>query len=95
MCLTQKSYGAPEWREALYFTREAIGTHQHIGVYALHTSMLPHLCAPRTPLALQEDLEQLTWLERGARIGVVCLAESHPPGIDTPQELAQARALFR
>ena len=81
-------------REALYFTRAPTGGHLHIGVYAYHSSILPLLATQRTPLSAQEDLEQLTWMEHGARIGVVCLTEPHPPGVDTPEDLLCVRRLY-
>ena len=83
------------WNKALYFTRQATGTHQHIGVYAFHRNSLHLLESKRGHLAQYEDLEQLTWLESGAQIGVVCLKDSHLPGIDTPQDLEQARQHFQ
>ena len=82
------------WRRALYFTRCPTGTHQHLGVYAFHQSILPLIDQERGLLAKLEDLEQITWLERGADIGVVCLIEPHPPGVDTPQDLERARAYY-
>jgi CMP-2-keto-3-deoxyoctulosonic acid synthetase len=56
---------------------------------------LPLLATPRTPLSSQEDLEQLTWMERGARIGVVCLTKPHPPGVDTLGDLTRVRQLYK
>ena len=85
----------PALREALYFTRAPTGEHLHIGVYAIHQSALSLICEPRGPLSRLEDLEQLAWMERGARVGVVCLDAPHPPGIDTPADLARTRALYQ
>ena len=82
------------WRRALFFTREATGTHQHIGVYAFHHDVLKLIDHPRGKLATHEDLEQLTWLEQGEEIGVVCLRHSHPKGIDTQADLDEARKTF-
>ena len=93
-CLSLAQSDDEHLREALYFSRAPIGGHLHIGVYAFHSSILDLIAAPRTPLATQEDLEQLTWMERGARIGVVCLDAPHPPGVDTPQDLERARRLY-
>lgn len=83
------------WRRALYFTREATGTHQHIGVYAFHRESLGLIDHQRGRLSALEDLEQLTWLERGAEIGVVCLKQPHPKGVDTPEDLDKMRLIFR
>ena len=93
--VSRSHQGEPQLREALYFTRSPIGQHLHVGVYAFHTSALPLLSVPRGPLSLAEDLEQLTWMERGARIGVVCLAAPHPPGVDTPQDLERTRLVYK
>ncbi len=83
------------WQKALYFTRQATGTHQHIGVYAFHRKAMYLLDLKRTALAKAEDLEQLTWLEHGHEIGVVCLKNGHLPGIDTAEDLERARQLFQ
>jgi CMP-2-keto-3-deoxyoctulosonic acid synthetase len=83
------------WQKALYFTRQATGTHQHIGVYAFHRTAMHLLDLQRTALAKAEDLEQLTWLEHGHEIGVVCLKSGHLPGIDTAEDLKKARQLFQ
>lgn len=82
------------WSKALYFTRQPTGTHQHIGVYAFHRSQLHLLKLPRGRLAQQENLEQLTWLENGAEIGVVCLKQTHPPGVDTYDDLVKVRTIL-
>ena len=58
---------------ALFFSRAAVGGERslrHIGVYAFHVSVLGLLCGPRSELSMAEDLEQLTWMERGEEIGV-------------------------
>ena len=93
-CLSRAQSDAEHLREALYFSRAPIGGHLHIGVYAFHSSILDLIATPRTPLAIQEDLEQLTWMECGARIGVVCLDAPHPSGVDTIQDLERARSLY-
>ena len=93
-CLSLAQSDQPHLREALYFSRKPIGNHLHLGVYAFHSSALPLIAKPRTPLSLQEDLEQLTWMEYGARVGVVCLDAIHPPGVDTPGDLERTRQLY-
>lgn len=81
--------------EALYFSREPIGGDQallHVGVYAVRVDALP-LVYGRSPLARAEDLEQLSWLEAGERIRVVRVS-THPAAVDTPEDLARARATW-
>lgn len=92
---------------ALYFSRAAIPFHRepeatprpsywkHIGVYAFRTAVLQAIAnLPTSPLAQAESLEQLTWLERGYRIQTVPVREESL-SIDTPEDLAQARALLK
>jgi 3-deoxy-manno-octulosonate cytidylyltransferase (CMP-KDO synthetase) len=84
---------------ALYFTRAAApwgegDLLQHIGVYAFRRSALARFAAlPRSPLEKRERLEQLRALEAGMRIDVTLVAET-PIGVDTPGDLARARAYF-
>jgi 3-deoxy-manno-octulosonate cytidylyltransferase (CMP-KDO synthetase) len=79
---------------ALYFSRAAIPGALHLGLYAFNAPALQavaHLA--RGPLAAAEDLEQLAWLEAGWPIAVIAA----PPtlkGVDTPADLARARAEF-
>lgn len=77
---------------ALYFSRAAIPGRLHLGVYAFAPAALQavaHLA--RGPLAAAEDLEQLAWLEAGWPIAVIDTPAA-APGIDTPEDLARARA---
>lgn len=83
------------WRRALFFTRQATGTHQHLGVYAFHRRILPLIAQKKRVLAELEDLEQLSWLEAGANIGVVCLNQRHPKGVDTPEDLVHTRNEYK
>ena len=46
---------------------------------------------PPSPLVLSEKLEQLRALEAGMQIGVA-VVDKAPGGIDTPEDLAEARA---
>jgi 3-deoxy-manno-octulosonate cytidylyltransferase (CMP-KDO synthetase) len=93
---------------ALYFSRAAIpGTFpgavgagwraalRHVGIYGFRRAALERFLAlERTPLEKAEGLEQLRALENGLRIRV--LATGHEPvGVDTPQDLATVRALWR
>ena len=68
---------------------------RHVGIYAYRAAFLqryPQL-AP-SPLELTEQLEQLRVLWHGERIAVH-IGEGEPGlGIDTPEDLATARALF-
>ena len=82
-------------KRALFFSRHPIGGVEgwvHVGVYAYHLNALNSLKAPPSPLSLAERLEQLSWLEAGVQIGVV-QAPPVPAGVDTPEELKEARAL--
>ena len=84
---------------ALYFSREAIprgGPHAlHVGVYGFTVEALRRCAdAPRGPLCLAEDLEQLAWLEAGESIDVVRIAGSEPP-VDDEADLERVRAILR
>ncbi len=74
--------------EALYFSRQPIGFHQHIGIYGFHRSFMPMLFKEKTSLAIQEDLEQLTWMEMGEKIKVAKVLGTHL-SIDTIDDYHQ------
>jgi 3-deoxy-manno-octulosonate cytidylyltransferase (CMP-KDO synthetase) len=82
---------------ALYFTRATApsgdGTlYHHIGLYAYRRAALERFVKlPPSALELREKLEQLRALEAGMRIDVA-LVDSVPIGVDTAEELEQARA---
>ncbi len=82
---------------ALYFTRATAPSgdgplYHHIGLYAYRRAALKRFVGlPPSPLELREKLEQLRALEAGMRIDVA-IVNSVPLGVDTPEELAQARA---
>jgi 3-deoxy-manno-octulosonate cytidylyltransferase (CMP-KDO synthetase) len=85
---------------ALYFSRLPVpwgeGAHyHHIGIYAYRRAALGRFIA-LAPGALErrEKLEQLRALEVGMRIDVA-LVDTVPRGVDTPADLAQARAMLR
>jgi 3-deoxy-manno-octulosonate cytidylyltransferase (CMP-KDO synthetase) len=84
---------------ALYFTRaQAPGgdgpLYHHIGLYAYRRAALARFVSlPPSPLEQREKLEQLRALEAGMRIDVTIVA-SVPLGVDTPADLARARALL-
>ncbi len=84
---------------ALYFSRAAIpwgaGPHwHHIGIYAYRRAALERFVAlPPSPLETRERLEQLRALEAGMRIGAARIGHG-PFGVDTPADLARARAVL-
>jgi 3-deoxy-manno-octulosonate cytidylyltransferase (CMP-KDO synthetase) len=82
---------------ALYFSRAPVPYGEgplwhHIGIYAFRRAALARFVAlPQSPLELRESLEQLRALEAGLRIGCARV-ETAPFGVDTPSDLARARA---
>ena len=84
---------------ALYFTRATAPygegpLYHHIGIYAYRRSALERFVG-LAPSALEqrERLEQLRALEAGMRIDVA-IVEGTPLGVDTPADLARARAIL-
>ena len=80
-------------QKALYFSRSPIGFHLHLGVYGFQRETLHLGLLPRSPLAVQEDLEQLTWLESGYSIQTVQVPHAFQ-AIDTYDDLEKARELI-
>lgn len=84
---------------ALYFSRHVVqggeGPHyHHIGIYAFRREALARFVSlPKSALEERENLEQLRALEAGMRIDVA-LVDSFPMGVDTPADLARARAIL-
>jgi len=84
---------------ALYFSRNTVPAGpgplwHHIGIYAYRRAALARFVAlPPSPLELREKLEQLRALEAGMRIGAARVAVA-PFGVDTPADLALARAII-
>ena len=84
---------------ALYFTRATAPAgegplYHHIGVYAYRRGALQHFVRlPPSPLERRERLEQLRALEAGLRIDAV-LVDDVPFGVDTPEQLEEARAIL-
>jgi 3-deoxy-manno-octulosonate cytidylyltransferase (CMP-KDO synthetase) len=82
---------------ALYFTRARAPwgegpLYHHIGLYAYRRAALARFVAlPPSPLETRERLEQLRALEAGMRIAVARV-DAVPYGVDTPADLARARA---
>ena len=80
--------------EALYFSRQPIGSFKHIGIYAYTADALDRIAKwPRSPLEIKESLEQLRFLENGLKIRVHT-TEHECLGIDTPEDLARAEKLL-
>ena len=68
---------------------------RHIGIYAYRVRFLrlfPSL--PPSPLEQLESLEQLRALWHGYPIAVHVTQQAPGPGVDTPEDLERARALF-
>jgi len=90
---------APARLRALYFTRATAPfgdgpLYHHIGLYAYRREALARFVnLPPSPLERREKLEQLRALEAGMRIDVT-IVDSVPLGVDTPEDLASARALL-
>jgi 3-deoxy-manno-octulosonate cytidylyltransferase (CMP-KDO synthetase) len=88
---------APARLRALYFTRATAPSgagplYHHVGLYAFRRAALERFVAlPPSLLEQREKLEQLRALEAGMRIDVA-LVDSVPLGVDTPRDLARARA---
>ncbi|MEX0922383.1 MAG: 3-deoxy-manno-octulosonate cytidylyltransferase [Rhodovibrionaceae bacterium] len=88
---------------ALYFSRSQVPwdggdprqpLYHHIGLYAYRRAALRRFVAlPPSPLELRERLEQLRALEAGMRIDIARV-DTLPLGVDTPADLARARALL-
>jgi 3-deoxy-manno-octulosonate cytidylyltransferase (CMP-KDO synthetase) len=89
----------PQVGRALYFSRLPVPTgdgphYHHIGIYAYRRAALARFVAlPPGGLERREKLEQLRALEAGMRIDAA-LVDSAPFGVDTPADLARARAIL-
>ena len=85
--------------QALYFTRARAPSgdgplFHHVGLYAYTRAALARFVALRpSPLEMREKLEQLRALEAGMRIEVARV-DAVPLSVDTPEDLAKARALL-
>lgn len=66
----------------------------HVGLYAWRRPALTRFVAlPPSPLELRERLEQLRAIEAGMRVFCARI-DSAPFGVDTPEDLARARAIL-
>jgi len=84
---------------ALYFTRSTLygdgPIWRHIGIYGYRRAALAQFtAAPPSPLEQREKLEQLRALELGLSIWAA-VVEAAPLSVDTPADLAAARAAVR
>ena len=85
------------WAMALYFSRAAVPAGvgplwHHIGIYGYRRAALDRFVAlPESALERRENLEQLRALEAGMRIACTRI-DAGPFGVDTPADLARARA---
>jgi 3-deoxy-manno-octulosonate cytidylyltransferase (CMP-KDO synthetase) len=90
---------SPTRLRALYFTRATApwgdgALYHHIGLYAYRRAALERFVTlGPSPLEQRERLEQLRALEAGMRIDIE-IVETVPLGVDTPQDLARARAII-
>jgi len=90
---------APARLRALYFTRATAPygegpLYHHIGLYAFRRAALERFVKLLpSPLEQRERLEQLRALEAGMRIDVA-IVDVAPLGVDTPDDLARARAML-
>ncbi|WP_439408042.1 3-deoxy-manno-octulosonate cytidylyltransferase [Bradyrhizobium sp. DASA03076] len=89
----------PRRMRALYFTRATAPygdgpRYHHIGLYAYRRAALErYVTLPRSPLEVQENLEQLRAVEAGMRIDII-IVDSVPRGVDTPPDLETARGIL-
>jgi 3-deoxy-manno-octulosonate cytidylyltransferase (CMP-KDO synthetase) len=93
------AWGDGGFGRALYFTRARAPTGKgslwfHVGLYVYTRAALQKFVAlPPSPLEKREKLEQLRALEAGMTIAVAKVP-AIPVSIDTPEDLAAARALI-
>lgn len=86
------SFFNPQQGRALYFTRSTCPhgdgeLYQHLGVYAYKREALDKFVkAPKSPLEIRENLEQLRALEIGLKI-VVTKIKTLPVELNTPEDL--------
>ncbi|KAA9131946.1 3-deoxy-manno-octulosonate cytidylyltransferase [Marinihelvus fidelis] len=69
--------------------------YRHLGLYAYRYGHLEAFAQLEpSPQEQLERLEQLRFLENGHGIRIAVADEAIPPGVDTPEDLAEVRALF-
>lgn len=70
--------------------------YRHIGIYAYRARYLREFTqSPAADIESFEALEQLRALWHGHRIAVLQLDAAPPAGVDTPEDLARVRALYK
>ncbi len=68
---------------------------RHIGIYGYTVNALArYLSLPPSPYEALESLEQLRFLQHGIAVHVFAACATVPPGIDTPEDLANVNALL-
>lgn len=90
----------PFAREAFARTRDSLPAEfpalRHIGIYAYRVAFLRRYTAlTLAPTERFESLEQLRAMHHGYRIAVAVWAGAVAPGVDTAEDLAKVRALFK
>jgi 3-deoxy-manno-octulosonate cytidylyltransferase (CMP-KDO synthetase) len=82
------------WLQCMDFTRhDWASEHTHLGVYAFCRSVLKQFSQwPQTQRELSESLEQLRMMDRNITIAGVLLGKETFISVDTPADLARARA---
>ena len=83
-----RTYPWQEWLKHATF-------HTHIGMYAYKASTLSKITKlPQSSLEISESLEQLRWIQNGYKIRVG-ISDCPTIGIDTPEDLEEARKLCK
>jgi 3-deoxy-manno-octulosonate cytidylyltransferase (CMP-KDO synthetase) len=89
----------PWWRDGRARGDAAVPTPRplrHIGIYAYRAAFLRRFpTLEPAPIEQTESLEQLRVLWHGERIAVHVTPLAPGPGVDTPEDLARVRALYR
>lgn len=85
--------GIPFDRDAQFSSQLALHYRRHIGIYAYRAGFIRrYINWPASVLEQLESLEQLRVLWYGEKIHVALALEYPPHGVDTPDDLAAARA---
>lgn len=89
-------YGRDAFRDAPTRLPAGYPVYRHMGLYAYRAAFLKTY-AELTPSAIEhcEALEQLRALWHGYKIAVAVSAEAPGPGVDTAEDLAKVRAMFK
>lgn len=86
----------PCWRDAPAGALPQPAPLRHIGLYAYRAGFLRRFpTLPPAPLETLESLEQLRVLWHGERIAVTVTPQAPGAGVDTPEDLARVRAVWR